>query len=214
MKFSFDKLKSMQAEAAKQFKIDDSLKIQDIKKVAGFDVTYDGDKAVCAGVVIDLKTMKILEVKHVVTKAPMNYVPGFLAFREGPLILQTYYDLENEPDVIMIDGHGIAHPRKCGLATYVGVELVKPTIGVAKSLLEGEEQGDNIVIGGQVAAQKVITRKHARPIIVSPGNLINVDLAVELVKKMMIAPHKLPEPLHEAHKLANKKLKEIRSKKK
>ncbi len=214
MKFGFDKLKSMQQETAKQFKVDETLKISDVKKIAGFDVTYDGDQAVCAGVVLDAKTMKVLEVKHIVTKAPMNYVPGFLAFREGPPILQVYYDFENEPDVIMIDGHGIAHPRKCGLAAYIGVELVKPTIGVAKDLLDGEEQGDNIVIDGQIVAQKVSTRKHARPVIVSPGNLVTVDFAAELVKKTIIPPHKLPEPLHIAHKIANKVLKELRNKKK
>ena len=213
MKFSFDKLKSMQIETAKQFKAEGAIELKDIKKVAGFDVTYDGGNAICAGVIIDADTFEILESKTIVVKVPMNYVPGFLAFREGPPILQVYYDFEYDPDVLIIGGHGIAHPRKCGLATYIGVELAKPTIGIAKSLLEGEVKDSDIVMEGEVVGKEVKTREHAKPLFVSQGNMLSLNTAVELIKKMIVPPHKLPEPLHIAHKLASKKLKEIREKK-
>ena len=213
MKFGFDKLKSMQTETAKQFKADGTIDLKDIKKIAGFDVTYDGENAICAGVIVDADTFEIIESKTIVVKTPMNYVPGFLAFREGPPILQAYYDFEYDPDVLIIGGHGIAHPRKCGLATYIGVELAKPTIGIAKSLLEGEVKDGDIILDGEVVGKEVITREHAKPLFVSQGNMIRLNTAVELIKKMIIPPHKMPEPLHIAHKLASKKLKEIRSKK-
>jgi len=212
MKFGFDKLKSMQAEAAKQFKGEDAIDIKNIKKIASFDVTYDGEKAVCAGVIVDAETYEIIEEKQIVTKVPMTYVPGFLAFREGPVILQVYYDFEYEPDLLIIGGHGIAHPRKCGLATYIGVELVKPTIGIAKSLLEGEMKDGDIILSGEIVGREVKTREHAKPIYVSQGNMISLGVAVELIKKMILPPHKMPEPLHIAHKLASKKLKEMREK--
>ena len=213
MKFGFDKLKSMQTETAKQFKADGTIDLKDIKKIAGFDVTYDGENAICAGVIVDADTFEIIESKTIVVKTPMNYVPGFLAFREGPPIVQAYYDFEYDPDVLIIGGHGIAHPRKCGLATYIGVELAKPTIGIAKSLLEGEVKDGDIILDGEVVGKEVITREHAKPLFVSQGNMIRLNTAVELIKKMIIPPHKMPEPLHIAHKLASKKLKEIRSKK-
>ena len=198
------KLRGIQRAIAKQVKTEDRLKAEDVKIIAGFDVSFIGDKAVCAAVVINIKTMDILEQKYVLTKTEMSYVPGFLAFREGPSILQAYYDLEHDPDVLMVDGHGIAHPLRAGLASYVGVELAKPCIGIAKSLLVGEIVDDKVMIGNEVRAKLVKTKEHAKPIIVSPGHLITLDTSVELVKKCIVEPHKLPEPLHQAHRFADK----------
>lgn len=212
MKFSFDKLKTIQAETAAHFKASE-IKLDEVNKIAAFDITYDKEEAICVGVIVDAKTFEIIEEKHIITKAPMSYVPGFLAFREGPIILQVYYDFEYNADLIFVEGHGIAHPRKCGLATYVGVELAKPTIGISNNVLEGELNGDDIFLEGKLVGRQVITRQHAKPLIVSPGNLIDVDSSAEIVKRCTIYPHKLPEPLHIAHKLASKKLKEIRKNK-
>ena len=113
-KISFGELKDMQLQIARQFSPEDRIKIDEIRYVAGFDLAYFGNKCVCSAVVLDFKTLEVVERKFLVTKTPMNYVPGFLAFREGPPICQTYYDLEYEPDIIMLDGHGIAHPIHCG----------------------------------------------------------------------------------------------------
>jgi deoxyribonuclease V len=153
-KVSFGKMKDMQAAIARQFRADDTLKIDEIRYIAGFDVAYVGNKCVCAAVVLDFKTMQVVERKVTVTKPPMNYVPGFLAFREGPPVCQTYFDLEYDPDVLMVDGHGIAHPLKAGLATFVGVELSKPVIGVAKGLLAGEEKDEDLILEGEVVICK------------------------------------------------------------
>jgi len=206
-KASFGELKDIQRKTAKQVVTEDSF--DEIKYIAGFDVAFIGDQAICGCAVLDAKTMEIKERKHLVIKAPMQYVPGFLAFREGPIIMQLYYDLEYDPDVIMVDGHGILHEDKAGLASFVGVELAKPVIGVAKTLLVGEEKGEDIVLNGEVCGAKVVTKEHARPVYVSPGNMISLKTAVELVKKTMVPPHKLPEPLHVAHRIARKIAKEM-----
>ena len=198
------KLRGIQRAIAKQVRTEDRLKAEDVKTIAGFDVSFFADKSVCAAVVLDAKTMEVLERKYSLTKTEMAYVPGFLAFREGPAILQAYYDLEHDPDILMVDGHGIAHPLRAGLASYVGVELAKPCIGVAKSLLVGEIVDDKVIIGNEVRAKLVKTKEHAKPIIVSPGHLISVDTAVAIVKKCIVLPHKLPEPLHQAHRFADK----------
>jgi len=198
-----DKLESIQEKIAEQVDVSLKIDVSKIKFVAGFDVAFFQDKAVCGVVVFDANG-QLVEKKYSVSKIPMPYIPGFLAFREGPLIIQTYYDLENEPDVLFIDGHGIAHQRKCGLATYVGVELNKPTIGVGKSLLVGDVRDEKIVIDNEERGIAVQTMIHARPLFVSAGHLIDNESAAELVRKFTHHPHKLPEPLHVAHRFAKK----------
>jgi len=203
-KISFGQLKDQQEQTAKQLRIEDTFKIDEIRYVAGFDVSYFGNKCVCSVVVLDFKTLEVVEKKFLVTKTLMNYVPGFLSFREGPPICQTYFDLECDPDVIIVDGHGIAHPMNAGLATFVGVELGKPTIGVAKNLLVGETKDDQILFEDKVVGKLVKTKEHANPLFVSPGNLISIETAAEIVKRCVIPPHKMPEPLHQAHRFADK----------
>ncbi len=201
---SFGQLKDQQMQIAKELRIEDDVKIDEIKYIAGFDVSYFGNKCVCSAVVLNFKTFEVVEKKFLVTKTPMNYVPGFLAFREGPPICQTYFDLECEPDVIMVDGHGIAHPLNAGLASFVGAELSKPVIGVAKTLLVGEEKDGQIFYEEQLVGKTVKTKEHANPLFVSPGNLISIETAAEIVKRCVVPPHKMPEPIHQAHRFADK----------
>lgn len=205
---NFAELKDIQKKTAKQVIVEDSF--DDIRYVAGFDVAFVGDKAVVGAAVFDVKEMKLVEKKSLVTKSAMNYIPGLLAFREGPVISQVYYDLEYDPDLLLIDGHGILHPEKCGLATFIGVELAKPTIGVAKSILEGEEKENEVLLDGEVRALKVRTKEHARPLYVSPGHMISLKTAAEFVKKLTVPPHKTPEPLHVARRIAKKAAEELK----
>jgi deoxyribonuclease V len=198
------KLRGIQKAIAAQVRTEDKVQLDGIKSIAGFDVAFFGDKAVCAAVVLAFPSMTVLERKYLLTKPEMPYIPGFLSFREGPAILQTYYDLEHNPEILMVDGHGIAHPLRAGLASYVGVELAKPCIGVAKGLLIGEIVDDKVMIGNEVRGKLVKTKEHAKPIIVSPGHLISVDTAAEIVRKCIVPPHKLPEPLHQAHRFADR----------
>lgn len=207
------KLRGILRAIAKQVSTKGTITPDTIKTIAGFDVAFFGDKAVCAAVVLDFKTMAVLESKYLLAKPEITYIPGFLAFREGNLILQAYYDLEHDPDVLMVDGHGIAHPLRAGLASYVGVELAKPCIGVAKSLLIGEIVDGKVMIGNEVRGMQVITKEHAKPVIVSPGHMISVETAAEIVRKCIVYPHKLPEPLHQAHRFAEKAAEKYKGKK-
>ena len=208
LRLNIGALKERQADLAKNASLQDKFTLEQIRYVAGFSISFRGSTCVCAAAVLDFKTLKIVEKKFLVTKADINYLLGFEAFREGPPICQLYYDLEYEPDVIMVSGHGAAHPSACGLATFVGVELGKPTFGAAKNLIFGEEKEGLILIDGETYGKAVKTREYANPLYVSPGNLISVESAAEIVRKCVIPPHKLPEPLHIAHKLAKKVLDE------
>ncbi len=210
---SFGALKDTQEKMSRQISTDDALQIDDIRYIAGFDISYAQDKCVCAAVVLDFKTMEVVERKYVVAKPPMNYVPGFVAFREGPLMVQAYYDLEYEPDVLMVEGHGIAHPLKAGVASFVGTELVKPTIGASKSAFDGDVQDGKLIVDGEIRGEEVVTKEYARPVYVSVGHMLSLPTAVEIVKKCIIPPHKLPEPVHKAHRHADKILKEEKQKK-
>lgn len=203
----------MQKEVALRFQESD-LSLEDIRYVAGFEVTFVKDKAFVGAVVLDAKTMQIVEKKALTTKAPMNYVPGLGAFRSGPVICQLYYDLEYDPDVLFIVGEGICHETKCGTASFVGVELAKPTIGIAKDAGEKELQEDTYIVDGEALGRLVKTRDFANPVFVSVGNLINLDVACEIVRNMIVPPHKMPEPLHIARKIAKKEMKENRGDKK
>src|SRR3989338_7250341 len=199
-----EKFEDMQQKIASQVDSSKTIDFYNIKKVACFDCAFFDDQIVCGAVVIDAKTCQVIEKKYSVAKSSMPYIPGFLAFREGPAIIQTYFSLESEPDVLIIDGHGIAHEKKCGLATYVGIELNKPSIGVAKSLLIGEIKDNRIIINNEERGALLKTKAHANNLFVSPGHLIDINSCIQIAGKLVIPPHKFPEPLHEAHKFAKK----------
>lgn len=179
-------------------------KSTDLRTIAAFDCSIHGRKLVCAAAVVDPATMTVVEKKILVKDAPIPYIPGYTAFREGPLILELYYSLEKEPDVLIVDGEGIAHPDGAGLATFVGLELAKPTIGVAKELLGCELSDNDILRNGNIVGRQVRTKEHAKPLFVSPGHLITIERAATLVIESVRPPHKLPEPLHIAHRIADK----------
>ena len=211
-KINTRELRNVQRKIAKEVRTSDELKKEEIKKIAGFDTAFSGDKIICAAVVYDISTGQVIEKKHTITKSPMPYIPGYRAFREGPAIMQTYYSLETEPEIMMIQGHGVSHPLKCGLASYVGAELGKATIGVAKKILVGEVKDGKLVILNETRGEEVITKEHAKPLYVSAGNFVSLKTAVDLVRKYTVDPHKMPEPLHFAHKYAKEILEEMKAK--
>ncbi|MBW2977401.1 endonuclease V, partial [Candidatus Woesearchaeota archaeon] len=176
----------------------------EIKLVGGVDQAFKDNKIISAFVVCDYKTMEVIERKYVVVEASMPYISGYLSYREAPAIVEAYLKLENKPDVILVDAHGIAHPRKLGMASHVGLLLDKTTVGVAKKLLVGEIKEDKIIVEEKVRGYGLVTKEYARPIFVSPGHKIGLKTSLEIVKNCMKLPHKLPEPIHLAHRYANK----------
>lgn len=197
-----NKLKEEQTRLSKKIVLKDEF--EKIEKIAGCDIAQRGDELIAAIVVCEYKTLNVLEKQCVIKTATMPYIPEFLGFRECPALIECYSKLTTEPDIFIFDGNGILHPRRFGAASQFGLSIDKPTIGVAKSLLCGELRGDDIFIDNEKAAFELKTKKFSKPIYISPGHNITLKTAVEIVKNLMKLPHKLPEPLHLAHRYAEK----------
>lgn len=209
-KINFDKLKELQRKLAREVVLKDKVKFKDIKTVAGFDISYEQDAAICAAVVLDFESMEAVdEITHI-ARPSMPYISSFLSFREGPIIIAAYEKLNIKPDILIVNGHGVLHPLKSGLACFVGVNLEKPTIGVAKKLICGSVKGSKVFVGEMARGAEIRTKEHANPLYVSVGNMISTNTAIDVINKCMKPPHKLPEPLHIAHKNSKSARDELR----
>ncbi|MBR0553812.1 deoxyribonuclease V [Stakelama marina] len=144
---------------------------------------------------------------------PMPYIPGYLGFRECPSLIAALDRMERAPDLILVDGHGISHPRRCGIATHLGVVTGIPTIGVAKSLLCGRIEGTLDEAAGSTAplvdrdeqvGVAMRTRRRANPIYVSTGHRVSLDSAVEWVSRLCDG-RRLPITTRLAHDAANER---------
>lgn len=197
----FTKLKAEQIKLAKKVILKDSFK--KIELVAGADCSYEGNKAVCAIVACDYKTLEAKEMVFAAAEAKIPYVAGFLAYREAASISLAFSKLRLKPDVMILDGNGVLHERRCGLASHIGVLLDLATIGCAKSLNLGEVKDSKVYVDNEVRAEVMSTREHSKPINISPGHKISLKTSVEIAKNCLKFPHKLPEPLHLAHRYAN-----------
>jgi deoxyribonuclease V len=175
--------------------------------VCGLDVSsnfFDRKGPIhAAAVLLDMKTLEVLEEIAVSAIPEVPYRTGFLGFREAPAMIEALNKLSKKPDLLLVDGHGIAHPRKCGIASHVGVLLDLPSIGVAKSRLIGEIKRNNLIHRGECVAKVWQSKKGARPIFISPGHRISLESAVSLVKKL-IRGRRLPEPIRLAHERSNR----------
>src|SRR3989337_1240363 len=176
-----------------------------IQTIAGADVSYDkhSDRFYAGVVVFKLdKRFEMIEEATAMGKARFPYIPGLLSFREAPILLRAFRKLKNNPDVILFDGQGIAHPRRFGLASHMGLILDKPSIGCAKSLLVGEygEVGNKIgayskpVFNNKVVGAVLRTKINTKPVFVSPGHKVNLAFAVRIVLETGCG-HRIPEPI-------------------
>ncbi len=183
-----------------------------VETVGGVDVDLEEDVARAAIVVLRLSDLKPIE--GVTADAPLvfPYIPGLLAFREGPAVLAAWEKVQHKPDVVMFDGQGIAHPRGIGIASQMGLWLERPTIGVAKSRLYGRHAAVGSRPGNQVELYDehdpthvigavLRTREGTNALYLSPGHLIDVPHAVDLVLRC-VTHYRLPESTRWAHKFA------------
>jgi deoxyribonuclease V len=177
--------------------------------VAGVDQAFQDDLVISGAVVLGPDGDVRGKASHTM-KAVIPYVPGFLSFREGPAAIKAVRALGQRPTLLFVDGCGINHPRMAGLATYIGVILDMPTIGVSKSVLCGsfdlpEKVGKAkpLIYGGEVVGYLLKSKKGCRPIVVAPGHRISVDSALEITRRCLKG-HKLPEPCRLAHEYANR----------
>ena len=143
-------------------------------------------------------------------KARFPYIPGLLSFREAPILLRAFRKLKSNPDIILFDGQGIAHPRHFGLASHMGLILGKPSIGCAKSRLVGEYSSventagaySKLVYGNKVVGAVLRTKKNTKPIFVSPGHKTNLSFAIRIAMKTCRG-YRIPEPIRQAHVYVN-----------
>ncbi len=208
-----EKLKRLQEKLKSRVKLEKFL--NEVRIVAGCDSSFPGGKTLGVCVNISYPGLQIIEISYALLETRFPYIPTFLSFRELPSLVQAYRQLKYTPDLILVDGQGIAHPRGLGIASHLGVIVDKPTIGVAKSrlfgdfeMLPGPERGSFVYLknGKSTIGAVLITRDNVKPVFVSPGNLIDVDSAVEWVLKLG-AGYRLPEPTRIADKISKSLIK-------
>jgi len=178
-----------------------------IRYVAGADMAFDPKTNIAFAGVIVYRFPGLEEVERRMARRKLRfpYVPGLLSFRECPILLAAFARLETEPDLILIDGHGRAHPRRFGIACHVGILFDKPTIGCAKSRLVGEHQepGERagstapLMLEGERLGVVLRTRDGVRPIYVTTGHRVSLDSALGLVKQC-VDGFRIPKPTREA----------------
>lgn len=182
----------------------------EIELVAGADAAYGKERVYAAAALFSLETKELVRRSTAVMPLTFPYIPGLLAFREGPALLSSLLALPVRPHAIFFNGHGRAHPRRFGLASHMGVILGVPSVGVAERILLGkaelpEERAGAVsplIEGGEVIGALVRTRARARPVVVSEGHMVDLAQAVELVL-LATQGRRIPEPLRQADRIAN-----------
>lgn len=208
-------------EAAKlQKELQTQVKLVPLKKkpllIAGADVSTEryATKGYAGLVTLSYPELKEVDESIVKDKIPFPYIPGLLSFREVPMLVKAWGRLTTKPDVILVDGVGIAHPRRMGIATHLGMVLNIPTIGCAKSVLTGtyeeppEEPGSvsflyDTALQSEIIGAAVRTKRGVKPVFVSAGYLITLEEALEIVQHC-VRKHRLPEPTRLAHLAVNR----------
>jgi deoxyribonuclease V len=180
--------------------------------VAGADVSHaKHSNAIWAGVVVlRMDDLSVVEQQGVAGRTTFPYIPGLLSFRETPAVLEAFAKLKTVPDAVLIDGQGLAHPRRFGYACHVGLWLDRPTVGCAKSRLLGKfkEPGEKagsvapLVDKDEVIGEVVRTRNRVNPIFVSVGHKIDLRSAAELCLTTCRG-YRIPEPTRQAHLYVN-----------
>lgn len=207
-----DEARAQQTAMRKLVSLEDGF--GEIKTIAGVDLSLNDEKNEGHAIVVVLSypEFQVLETRYATASLQMPYIPGLLSFRESPIALQAFAQVQTVPDLIMVDGQGQAHPRGFGIACHLGVLLDVPSIGVAKSRLYGEydaaalaetpgsfvpleDRAHRHVIGSVVR-----TKPRTNPLFISPGHKVSVDSATRIVLDC-VRGYRLPEPTRQAHNL-------------
>ncbi len=181
--------------------------------IGGADVSYARQRRRLFGAIVVLTwpELEVVEEVGVAGEEEFPYIPGLLTFREAPVLLQAWSRLKRRPDLLLVDGQGIAHPRQLGLATHLGLLLETPTIGCAKSYLYGDYEvpapeagaATPLTAAGEQIGWVLRSRQGCRPLFISPGHLVSLTDALQLVQAALRS-YRLPVPLRLAHLLSNR----------
>ncbi|KAB7731779.1 deoxyribonuclease V [Rudanella paleaurantiibacter] len=185
---------------------------QPVQTIAGCDISFNKfEETVYAGIVVlNLADLSVVEEVGVISRATFPYVPGLLSFREAPALLEAWEKLQTAPDAVMFDGHGMAHPRRIGIAAHIGLFIDRPSFGCGKSVLVGKydepapERGNWSPMRhhGEVVGAALRTKNRVNPVYVSPGHRIDLPAAIELTLACN-GGYRIPEPTRRAHNLVN-----------
>jgi deoxyribonuclease V len=189
--------------------------VKPIRYIGGADVSMNlfARDGFAGFVTLSYPDLALVDHSVVKDRIGFPYIPGLLSFREIPMLLKAWEKLETKPDVIVVDGVGIAHPRRLGIAAHLGLLLGVPTIGCAKSVLTGEykepadEPGSFSYMYDKFNKKEIIgvalrTKRNVKPVFISPGHLITLQESIEIIKRCVIK-HRLPEPTRLAHNTVN-----------
>ncbi len=209
---SYDRAREIQNELRAKLILHNEDIPTKIKTIAGADISYSKNSNIFFAVVVilDFPTMEIIEQASYSKTVDFPYIPGLLTFREGPVLLKAFRGLSFSPDVIIFDGHGIAHPRGIGLASHMGLFLNIPSIGCAKTRLVGsyDEVGNEpgnfspLVYNGETRGAVLRTKKNVKPVFVSQGHKIGLERAIDITLSSCRG-YRLPEPTRKAHLAVN-----------
>ena len=189
--------------------IERTIDICEIRHVAGADAAYDQDTIYAAVVVMTFPGLEVVETACTVQEVPFPYIPGLLSFREGPAVLEAFRSLTTVPDLIFMNGHGYAHPKRFGIASHVGLILDVPTIGVARRLLIGTAARPDAARGScvpildksEIIGNAVRTVQGAKPVYISAGYKVDLAQAVDMALKTTTV-HRITEPVWQADQVS------------
>lgn len=203
--------KKLQQRLRKQIRLEPLAELPEL--VGGADISFNRGSNLmhAAMVILRLPDLKPVARSLVSDETPFPYIPGLLAFREMPVLLKAWQQLKIKPGVLIMDGHGLAHPRRMGIATHFGIEVDHPVMGCAKNILTGtygklgQEKGDaaDLIDEGERVGMALRSRTNVTPVFISPGHKISFGDSYSVIMQCLYR-YKLPETTRAAHKWANK----------
>lgn len=207
--------RDLQQKLAADVSLQGNLDFEKIQYVAGTDIGLKDNGKICHAAIAVLSFPELSLVEYVTAETPSRfpYIPGYLSFRELPVLLQAIEKLKLTPDVFLCDGQGIAHPRRLGIASHLGVLLNHPCIGVAKNILVGRHAPLHTIKGhcvelldkGEQIGWALRSRTDVKPIYISPGHRVSFASTLELTKACLTR-YRLPETTRWADKIASRKI--------
>ncbi len=195
-------LEKEQTELAKNIQLKDSLDFSSVSKIAAVENILVKNSIISAAIVCN-KNFEIIEQQYFIDKLRFPFIHGFNAYREMPAMISALNKIQEIPEVVLIRGEGTNHPR-LGIGGHFSLSIRNlPVVSVSDNLFEGNKiEGEEILMNGHKVGKVFVSKQGSRPLYICPGNNISIGSALQLVKKMIVPPHKFPEPLHLAHKYA------------
>ncbi len=202
-----ESLKKEQIKLARNLEIKDKINFSLVETYGAIDNIFIKNK-ILSCIIVCNKDFEVIDRAYVFEKVKFPYIAGFRNYRELEPMIMAFEKLNEKPDVVFIQAHGLTHPR-LGLASHFSLSTGVPAIGISNVLVEDETKDGDIIRENKKIGKVLISKKESKPMFVSPGNLITIDTAYEISKNLIIPPHKRPEPIHLASKYSKKVKKEL-----